>query len=355
VTKLEWAAVLALAALAACSETAPEPVRPVRTVTVKIEPIGEIRSATGDIQARYEADLGFRVAGKILERPVDVGSRIVKGDVIARLDDLQATSELTAAEAEVAAAEAQLAEAQKDADRQRELMKSGFATSARLDQAESKLETAEANVRSAQAQLAASRDQLSFTVLNADIDGTVTEVGAEAGQVVQAGQMVVRVVDPREIEAVFHVPEAALRAMQQLPEVEVVLAGEPALKTMGHVREVAPSADPQTRTYEVRVSLPVAPPQMALGATVVGAVQQDAEPLIGLPSTALFHIDDAPAVWVVDPATSTVSLKPVEIARYENERVLIKGGLVDGDVVVTAGVNTLRDGQTVRLPSGASS
>lgn len=344
--------ILALAgtALAACGEAekAEAPVRPVRTIVVTREAVAELRSATGEIRPRYEAAIGFRVSGKIIERTANLGDRVKQGDLLARIDDALAKGTVATAEANLAAAKASLSQTSRDAGRQRQLLQKGFTTQAKVDQLLSSLETAEANQRAAEVNLANAKDQLAYTELRADSDAVVTEVAGEAGQVVQAGQMVLRLARPEEREAVFHVSEQAIAGIKDGTEIEVALAGHADVSTLGTVREVAPSADSRTRTYEVRIQLPDAPPQMALGATVVGSARATEQTLVTIPASALFHHGEKPAVFVLDLAQSVVTLREVKLARYETDRVLIESGITDGDVIVTAGVNTLQDGQKVR-------
>jgi RND family efflux transporter MFP subunit len=200
--------------------------------------------------------------------------------------------------------------------------------------------------------LTLARENLGYTELHSEVDGIVTAVYAEAGQVVAAGQHVLRVAEPLEREAVFDVPEVAFRLVPHDPEVEVTLVADPAVKVVGRVRYIAPQADPTTRTYAVRVSLPNAPPEMRLGATVTGRVELPAQNVVGLPGSAFFEKDGKPAVWVFDPGNGTVQLRPVTV-RFDPDRVLLSGGVEKGDMVVTAGTHLLRPGEQVRLLAAA--
>jgi RND family efflux transporter MFP subunit len=182
-------------------------------------------------------------------------------------------------------------------------------------------------------------------------------VGAEAGQVVAAGQMVVRLAKPTDKDAVFAIAESAFRgrsSQDRLPEVIVGLLSNPTIEAEGVVREVSPVADPTTRTYQVKVTLKSPPEQMRFGASVVGRLKIATAPVVVLPASALFDKGGQPAVWLFDAGTGSVSLKPVTVARYETDRVVIADGLGKGAVVVTAGVNRLREGQKVRLAEGAA-
>ncbi len=334
-------------------EAAEPDIRPVRTVTIEPGAGVETTTLTGEIRARYESDLGFRIDGKIIERPVDVGSIVKNGDVLARLDAQPRQQDLQSATADVASAQATLTRDQAAEARQATLLKDGFATRATYDQALADLRTAQSQVESTTARLRQAEQNLSYAVLRADADGVITAVNANTGQVVSAGQAVVRLAQPGEREAEFNVSDALLRVTPRSAPVTVVLASNPAVRVVGGVRYVSPQADATTRTYEVRISLPNAPPAMRLGATVVGSVSYDTARVVELPGSALFEQDGKPAVWIVDPQAGTVALKPISIGRYTGDRIVLNDGLQKGDVVVTAGVQKLIPGQKVRLLGAA--
>jgi RND family efflux transporter MFP subunit len=338
--------------LAAChkEEKAAAPdIRPVRTVTVEPSEAGETVSLTGEIQPRYQADIGFRVNGKILQRPVDVGTQVKKGDLLARLDPQQYRQDVEVAKAEVATAEAEETRSEAQEWRQRELLKNGNTTRVQYDLSLKTFKTAQAQLDSARARQVQASENLDYTELKADNDGVITAVGADAGQVVSSGQMVVRLAQPSEREAVFNVAEALLKnPPRKDPTVEVNLVSNPDIRTEGRVRYLSPQADPTTRTYTVRVSLPGAPPQMRLGANVIGSVTFNQGSSIAIPGSALFQKDGQPAVWLVEK-DGTVQLKQIAIERYEGDSVVVGNGLAQGDVVVTAGVQKLLPGQKVRV------
>ena len=353
-----WAiAVLGLVlVLPACQKeekTAAPPIRPVRTVTVEVQDEGEKISLTGEIQPRYQADIGFRVSGKILERPVDVGTEVKKNDLLARLDPQQYRQDLEVAKSQVAVAEAEVTRSQAQENRKRELLKNGFTTQVAYDQALKSFKTAVAQLDAARAKQVQASENLDYTELKADDGGVITAIGADAGQVVGAGQMVVRLARPGEREAVFNVAEGAFKSPPKDPVVEVDLASNPEVKTKGKVRYVSPQADPATRTYTVRVSLPEAPPQMRLGANVVGTVTLSQGQSITIPGSALFQKDGKPAVWLVEK-DKTVQLKPITVERYQGDSVVVGDGLSQGDIVVTAGVQKLLPGQKVALMDASS-
>jgi RND family efflux transporter MFP subunit len=341
---------LALAGLTACGETPPPApqVRPVRTVTVEKRTAGEPVALTGQVKAQDEVSLAFRIDGKLIERPVNVGDRVSAGQVVGKLDPQNEQNALRSAQADLAAAQAALTQAQGTEGRQRELLQKGFTTRAQYDQALQQLQTTQSQVESAQAKLRTAQDRLSYTELHADAPGAVTAKGAEPGEVVRAGQMVLQVARQGGRDAVFDVPGPLIRAGNP-GEVEVYLPENPNVRTTGRVREVSPQADPVTRTHQVKVGLTDPPPGMLLGATVVGRITLKGEPAIEIPATALTQANGKPAVWVVDKATGTVSLRPVEIARYDANSAIVSSGLQEGDIVVTAGVQALRPGQKVKL------
>ena len=347
----EIAALVALLSLVAChkeEKAAGTAIRPVRTVTVEMHEDGEKVSLTGEIQPRYQADIGFRVNGKILQRPVDVGTPVSKGDLLARLDPQQYRQDLEVAKSEVAAAEAEVTRSQAQEYRQRELLKNGHTTQVAYDQALKAFKTAQARLAASRAKQIQAGENLGYTELRADYDGVITGVGADAGQVVSAGQMVVRLARPGEREAVFNVAEGAFKSPPKDPTVEVDLVSNNEIKTVGKVRYVSPQADPETRTYTVRIALPDAPRQMRLGANVIGSVTLDQGQSVTVPGSALFQKDGQPAVWLVDK-DRTVRLQQITVQRYEGDAIVVGDGLARGDVVVTAGVQKLLPGQKVSL------
>ena len=344
--------IVLIPALAGCKKeeraAAPD-IRPVRAVTGEPSGGGEAGSLTGEIQARYQADIGFRVNGKIIERPVDVGTQVKKGDILARLDPQQYRQDFEVAKAEVATAEAEETRSEAQEWRQRELLKNGNTTRVQYDQSLKTFKTAQAQLNSARARQVQASENLDYTQLKADNDGVITTVGADPGQVVSAGQMVVRLAQPGEREAVFNVAEALLKnPPRKDPTVEVNLVSNPDIRTEGRVRYISPQADPTTRTYTVRVSLPGAPPQMRLGANVTGSVTLNQGSSITIPGTALFQKEGQPAVWLVEK-DGTVQLKQITIDRYQGDLVVVGDGLAQGNVVVTGGVQKLLPGQKVRL------
>jgi RND family efflux transporter MFP subunit len=321
----------------------------VRVVTVDELPGGEEVTLTGTIQAQDDVNLAFRVGGQLIERSVNVGDRVRTGQVVARLDAQTERNAVDAARASLAAAMARLVEARNTVQRYEPMLARGFVARAQFDRAIESRDAAQAQVDAVTAQVATAENQLGFTTLAADGPGTVTARGAEPGEVVGAGQMIVRLAREGGRDAVFDVPARVLEASSAENAVQVALSTDPAVTTVGRVREVAPQADPATRTFKVRVGLADPPESMRLGSTVTGTVQIGGIAGISLPASALTASSGQPAVWILDPETWTVSLRNIDVARHELDRVLVGQGLDVGEIVVTAGVQVLRPGQQVRL------
>ncbi len=341
-----------LALLAGCGDSAPPPapeIRPVRVVSVENRTGGDVVSLTGTVQAEATINLAFRIGGRMIERMVNVGDKVTAGQVIARLDPSTQENELRAARAALAAARARVTETTNNYNRQRQLLASGFATRVRYDEATQQLQAARSTADSAQAQLSTAENRLGYTTLIADSAGAVVARGAEPGEVVAPGRMIIQVAQEGGRDAVFDVPAAVKDQAPENPRIDVVLTSEPGTRAIGRVREVSPQADPVTGTFQVRVGLESPPAGMRLGTTVTGRMTLGVTGGIELPAAALTSNAGQPAVWLVDPATQTVSSRVVEVLRFDPARVVVGQGLVAGDVVVTAGVQTLRPGQKVRL------
>jgi RND family efflux transporter MFP subunit len=343
------ALVLALAACGDDAPPAPPEIRPVRVVTVEPRAGGEVVALTGTVEAQTEVNLAFRIDGRMVERLVNVGDRVAAGQPVARLDRHNEENGLRSARAALAAAQGQFVEARNNYRRQRELLQSGFTTRVRYDQAVQTLQTVQAQVDAAQAQVNIATDRLGYTELQADAPGTVTARGAEPGEVVQAGRMIVQVARDDGRDAVFDVAPNMKDQAPADPVIEVSLTMDPAVRAVGRVREVSPRADPVTGTFRVRVGLAEPPPAMRLGSTVTGRMDLGGGAVIEVPPSALTRAQQQPAVWIVDPRTQTVALRTVEVLRFDPARVIIGQGLEAGDIVVTAGVQALRPGQAVRL------
>ena len=311
--------------------------------------IGETVSYTGRVEAENETRLSFRIPGRMIERTANVGDRVEPEQVVAKLEPQDELNGLRAAQAGVAAAQAQFAEAKSNYERQRFLLARDVASRAQFERAEQTMETARAQLDSAEAQLKAAKDRVSYTELRVDAAGVVIATLAETGEVVQAGQSIIRVARKDGRDAVFDVPGQLLRSAPSDPLITVSLTDDPAVTATGRVREVSPQADPVTRTFEVKVGLTDAPAAMRLGSTVIGRMQLEATPTIEIPATALTEFDRRPAVWVVDPSSLTVSPRNIEVLRNNPATVVVSAGIDPGEIVVTAGAQALHPGQKTRL------
>jgi RND family efflux transporter MFP subunit len=281
---------------------------------------------------------------------VDVGAWVKKGETLATLDSQDYQNRLRSAEANVSSAQAQFVNAQGTEARKAKLLKDGWTPQATYDSALLDLQAADARLKAAKANLDLTRDQLNYTELKADFDGVITAVGAEAGQNVNAGQMVVKLARPEDRDGVFNIAETAFADVSDAhPEIIVWPLSNPTLTVEGVVREVSPIADPATRTYTVKVTLKSPPPQLRFGMSVGGRLIKHAALAVELPLSAVFEKNGSPAVWVVDQQSSTLSLRLITVTRYEAHTVVVEAGLTEGDIVVTAGVNSLTVGQKVRL------
>lgn len=349
---LVLALALSTAVLAACgkAEPPPEPIRAVKVITVGASAFQSAYEFSGEVKPRVESRLGFRVAGKIIRRSVELGQQVKAGTVLAQLDPQDYRLAADAARAQVAAATTNRDLAAADFRRFVTLREQNFISGAELERRETALKAAQAQLEQATAQLASQGNQAGYTSLVADVSGVVTAVEAEPGQVVAAGAPVVRIALDGPRDVVFSVPEDKVAALRPGSEVTVNLwAASETLK--GRIREVAASADPVTRTYPVKVSLdPAAKPP--LGATVA-VLPQALSPVglqvIKLPTSALRQEGKGTSVWVLDKATMTVRSQPVTIASADGNDAVIASGLQPGMVVVAAGVHVLSPGQKVTI------
>lgn len=349
---LVGATVATVALLSACNraqEAAAPEIRPVRAIKIDKRDAGETVALTGSVQAQNEINLSFRIDGRMLERAVSVGDPVRPGQLVARLDSQNEESSLQAARSQLAAARAQLSEARNNFVRFRDLVAENAVSRASFEQAESMQKAAEAQVESAQTQVTLGENRLSYTRLVSDVAGVVTAQGAEPGEVVGAGRMIVQVAREGARDAVFDVPARIKDAAGANPQITVALVSDPKVTATGTVREVAPRADPLTGTFRVRVRLNNPPPAMRLGATITGRMVLASAPTIEIPPSAVIRADRQTAVWVVDPKTGTVATRNIEIRSSDPLRVDVASGLNPGDVVVTAGIQALRPGQKVRL------
>ncbi len=344
--------VTAAIALSACSRPAPseEPIRAVKVVTVGVEGMRSGGEFAGEVRARVESRLGFRVGGKIVRRQAELGQRVRAGEVLTQLDPQDYQLAAQAAKAQVNAAQTNRDLAAADFKRYKDLRDQNFISSAELERRDAALKAAQAQLDQALAQGTAQGNQAAYTTLVADVSGVVTAVEAEPGQVVAAGTPVVRIAQDGPRDVVFAVPEDKVSQIKLGTAVDVRPWG--ATTTLkGVVREVAASADPVTRTFAVKVSLSTQD-ALALGATVAvlpHALDRSGTPVIKLPTSALRQDGQSSAVWVLDTASMTVKLQPIEIATADGNDVVVAAGLQPGMQVVSAGVHVLSPGQKVSV------
>ncbi|SDO26270.1 RND family efflux transporter, MFP subunit [Rhodoferax sp. OV413] len=353
VFRLGLAGAALAAVLAGCSkpEAAPEPVRAVKVLTVAASDMQAQREFPGEVRARTESVLSFRVAGKIIRRQAELGQRVKVGDVLAQLDPQDYKLAADAAQAQLAAATTSRDLASADYKRYKELKEQNFISGAELERRDSALKSAQAQVQQAQAQLASSGNQAVYTRLVSDVAGVVTAVSAEPGQVVSGGTPVVKVAQDGARDVVFVVPEDRVAGVALGSAVEVRIWASDT-KLAGKVREVAASADPVTRTFQVKVGIDAATAP-ALGATVNVVPQSlghTGQPVIKLPTSALRQeANGSTAVWVLDTASMTVKAQAVVVATADGNEAVIASGLQPGMQVVAAGVHVLSPGEKVTI------
>lgn len=348
--KRVWIVPLTAALLVGCSqEQPPEPIRPALYVVAQPQLAQNLGRYAGNIEARYESTLGFRVPGRIVRRHYDVGAVVKQGDILANLDPTDQQNNLRAAQGDLAKVQAQLINAKANARRQQELFDRGVGAQAQLDTAQANLKTTQASFQQAVAAVNQAKDQLSYCNLRADHDAVITQWMAEAGQVVSVGQDVVTLARPHIKEAVIDLPGPLAEALPKGTVFRVAGQLDPNVNTYAHVREIAPQADSATRTRRTRLTLDQTPPAFRLGSSVSVTVSSPLAEHFQLPHTAVQETDGRTQVWIIDPATDTVSPHDVTVVQRTDKTVLISGGLQAGDKVVSAGVNSLTPGQKVRL------
>lgn len=364
---------IAAAALAACSRKAPPepPPRPVVAVAAKLTEQTPIASLPAQIEARYTTPLSFRVAGKIVDRSVRLGDAVKAGQVVARLDPADLSKNAASARAQLDAAQHQLDFATQTVNRDRAQARENLIAPAQLEQSENAYASALAQRNQATQQAALAGDQLSYGNLKADRDGVITAEQADTGQNVSAGQPVYQLAWTGDVDVIADVPEVALGAFRIGQTATVSLPAIPGKTWQARVREISPAADPMSRTYRAKLSLLSPGNEVKLGMTANVAFAQPlptgaapvanasapaaassataatAQP-ITLPSTALFHDGNQPAVWVVKQ-DDTLALRRVTIVRYGERTVTVAGGIEPGERIVWQGVHTVTAGQKVRV------
>lgn len=339
--------------LSACTKPTepPPPPRPALVMIVGKTASNSAIVLVGEVKSRYESNQGFRIAGKIIERKVDVGTIVKKGQLLARLDAADTNLGVNAAVADVRVAEANRALAQSDVERQRQLVNKKFISQSALDKYEAELKTADARVNQAKAQAAVSGNQSRYAALLADRNGVVTQIRAEPGQVVQAGEMVAQIADTTKIEALVAVPESRV-AKIKLGDIATLKlwasqATDPEKTYNGRVREIAPAANSATRAFDVRVAFSDADTAVKLGMTAGVRFAGDEPANLIIPTVALTQINGKNNVWVIDKK-GVANPREVTAGQFSEEGVLITNGLQSGEMIAIAGVHTLVKGQQVQ-------
>ena len=347
-------AALAALALAGCKkeEEAAAPPRPVLSMVVTPTALPGTRFA-GTVQAKVQAALGSRVAGRLVSRGVNVGDLVRKGDVLAVLDATAYELAVRSARAELSSAEATLSSAVAVEERQKTLLQSNAAAKAAVESAEQSREAADAGLIRARTALVKAEEQLSYTRILAEFDGVVVATGAEVGQTVSPGETIVTVAQPDARDAVVDIPETA-EAITAGSRFIVSLQINPVITVRGVVREIAPSADAATRTRRVKIALENPPDTVRLGTTITAELEGPDLTAIMVPETAVVTKDGKPHVWLVDAAKGEVRLAAVETGAAVGRFLPVTGGLKDGERIVTAGVNSLEEGQKITIEDEAN-
>lgn len=325
-----------------------EPSRVARVARVEPAHTQDIEVYPGEVHARFESTLGFRVSGKINARHVDVGNLVRDGQVLAELDPRDLELARSSAKATLASAQAALKLATSEFERYQTLREKNFVSQLDLEAKTNALAAARSHVSEAQAALDASRNQAGYAELRADANGVITAITGEVGQVVGTGQAVMTLAHEGASEVEISVPEQSIGRLKVGAPAQIELWTETGKQYIGRIREIAPSADPTTRSYRLRVSFDDESTKLLLGQTarVYFASNAGTERFL-VPLGAIYEKDDKAAIWQVDAKTRKVQLKAVEIVRYTESGALIGDGLASGDWIVTAGVHRLRDGETI--------
>lgn len=348
--RLALTVLAAAVGLAGCSRQVEktEDIRPVRVVKVESGSVASASEFSGEVRARIESRLGFRVAGKIISRKIDVGTPVRRGQLLMQLDPRDLQLAQSQAEAGLKAAQSNRDLARAELNRYQELRGKNFVSQAVLDSKETAFRSAEASYEQALAAFRTQTNQAGYAALVADADGVVTAVDAEVGQVVAAGTPVVRVAQLGEKEVVIGIPEDQIDAVRKATGISIRTWASPDRRFNGKLRELSPVADPATRTYAARISIPEAPDDVRLGMTAYVSFQgMSVQEGIRLPLTALYQDKAGTSVWVVE--AGAVKQVPVQVAGTAGNDILVAGSLNKGQAVVTAGVNQLRPGQKVKL------
>ena len=342
--------------LVACAkpEPTPEPVRPVQLMQVKLGGTTGTAVFAGEVKPRHEIDLGFRIGGKVIGRNVDVGARVVRGESLARLDPADAALQVDAQKAAVAAAETEYRYAKAEFDRYENLRQQKFISESALDQKRNALDANHAKWEQARSQLSVTQNQAAYATLAAPDGGVITAISVEAGQVVTAGQTVMKLAREDEREVSISVPESRMAELRAAPVLGVFLWANPQRIYAARVREISPAVDAVTRTFAVRVTILDPDPGLHWGMTANVVVPgTEAANATLFPLTSIYRKGNASAVWIYDEKSRTVSLRPIVVGQFREDGVIVTGGVARGEWIVTAGVHKLREGETVRPYEGS--
>jgi multidrug efflux system membrane fusion protein len=339
------------ALLVACAKPEPvaDPVRPVQLMQVKLGGTTGTAVFAGEVKPRHEIDLGFRIGGKVIGRNVDVGARVARGEPLARLDPADVVLQADAQKSAVAAAETEYRYAKAEFDRYENLRQQKFISESALDQKRNALDANRAKWEQARSQLSVTQNQAGYASLVAPDSGVITTVSVESGQVVTAGQTVMKLAREDEREVAISVPESRIAELRAASTLGVFLWANPQRIYAARVREISPAVDAITRTFAVRVTILDPDPALHWGMTanVVVAGGEVANAAL-VPLTSIYRKGDASAVWIYDEKSHTVRLRPVVVGQFREDGVIVTGGVASGEWIVTAGVHKLREGETVR-------
>lgn len=344
---------LAASLLSGCSsdgEESSETVRPVRTQVVTLAQSNFALDLAGEVQARYVSSLGFQVPGKLIKRYVDVGERVKKGQLLAKIDGRDYELQLEQANAKLNVTQANYQRAKAELDRFEQLMSQNLMSTSQHESQINLTRVAEAQVQEAQSAVNIARNRMQYTQLHADSSGVVTQIYGEVGQVLAAGQRLVEVARPKFKEVSVEVPESLIQGVNVDDQVSISIWALPKQSFKGHVREIAPTADKVTRTYLTKVTVDEESEQIELGMSArINFAKNTGTAVAHIPPSSILIHEEKPHVWVVNKDESKVALKPVKISDQLANDVIVFEGLVEGDLLVTAGVHRLYEGQAVSL------
>lgn len=339
---------LVCAVLTACDENAevvppPQRVRAVPAAAARYQPGAEV---TGEVKARVQTEVSFRISGRVLERKVEVGSHVREGDVLARLNDTEQQADASVARAALESAQAVVAQRTLAFNRAKRLLQSGVVSRAIFDDAQGELLSAQAALEAAEAGLGMAEDALSYTELKATADGIITARGVEAGQVVSAAHSAFTLAHDGPRDSVFDVFEAFFLDGQPLNDVEVAPVSDRSLDIHARIREVSPVIDTKAGTIRIKVGLPEGTP-WSLGTPVVGKLRASPRDGIVVPYTAIASVEGEPAVWLVNTQNQSVSLRKISVDRYRQRDFVVTNGVAAQDLIVTEGGKFLKEGQAI--------